>query len=846
MWKIPESVRPNERTEIQDLQRKNADLITLVPREAGSSDRAWTTPLSDPDFHTRYLNKCDRFYESDPFIVQFLKWIKVYLEISAFNIKLQYCFSLFPDDHLAYDDAGFQKTLKCVRSNEQVYTNACPIEFLKKGEFLKLGTINSLRSHYDQDEPTVVLTIIGPPSHGKSTLLNGIAWYCSSSLDARNFFRADNTTEHTTKNSMVLSHPVYYHTTPMMLIDSEGLEGTEIQGDLAVQQRNLKAALLTLSSVPCIIIEGERSKLKFTDETIRQIARLQGDFGFCTERIYLFFYDKDIQTLITNQEYLDLVATLNSQYFQGREVIKIVCKPNFVARGKEADCELFLENLLQDCSLFVKKNADGSPVKIFDLLSKMKTILTYPDANLKELCLSSGDIQKRDLFIAKKTNELQDIFDNTISLSDQRLLPVFIEAKDRNFSLETDAEWDSLSYAVKHDCNIRLEFEVNRIKGKIIEIEACYRITRVLDKERLVEIIKNEVDYFHKTAFCFIDFNPKVEEMEEKLKRVMKHIRPSADKVRAAVVALNDRKSCCHKRSAWMLAGQVVLTVVTGGIGGAASASVTAARAGIALAQASRLLVTRIAAGVAIGAAVGFSGNFMGGVCTAFIFKEKAKEVVRLNKSPRVCSDQIQELIQSPSSSPVPVLLFMGSKDTLVSEFANSFAALMAPFTPIGFKVFAAEKYVQGLAFEYFHPRVGDLTTSYVLCLRMSNNPESANYPKMMQVARTLVEAATVTCLLVNNSDSYSRTFQSHILPPAIQSALNSSFIVVHESTSDITPIIDDFIRYQVKRKSAPMREFCKEEISVVMSDVKEEFDRMEPLQARRVLDQFKLLNTRV
>lgn len=182
-------------------------------------------------------------------------------------------------------------------------------------------TVEKIQQTYKLTEPTIVLLLMGAQGLGKSTLLNSIVQFCIESPGLTAKFKTGNTNRHTTKESQVLSHPLLLKNFQLMLLDLEGLGGTETTDlNKAVLQANLVSALLTIASVPCILVNNTAESLLFIERTVALIAKLQREFQFITERVFVLAHDKNSDAE-DNSDFLSLIWRLNNEHFAGREVM---------------------------------------------------------------------------------------------------------------------------------------------------------------------------------------------------------------------------------------------------------------------------------------------------------------------------------------------------------------------------------------------------------------------------------------------------------------------------------------------------------------------------------------------
>jgi hypothetical protein len=236
--------------------------------------------------------------------------------------------------------------------------------------------VNTIQQNYVSTLPSVVLMVFGRPGLGKSTLLNEIIQYCLECPQSLDLFKIGNTTTHTTRGCQVLSHPLLYQDRQLVLVDAEGLGGSEtVEPALAELQTRLVSTLLRYVSVPYFFISNDQKCLQFVEDNIHLWVKVNRKYGFVGERVMLLFHDKETGAG-SNREFVELTRRLNKSCFEGREVIKILNKPSFVA-ATLAEKQSFVSTLLHD-SLYVKKLANGKPVPLHQLFTMKKSLMRAP------------------------------------------------------------------------------------------------------------------------------------------------------------------------------------------------------------------------------------------------------------------------------------------------------------------------------------------------------------------------------------------------------------------------------------------------------------------------------------
>jgi len=653
---------------------------------------------------------------------------------------------------------------------------------------LNLDVQDHVQRTYNLEESPVVLVLMGAAGLGKSTLLNHIVQFCTETFQLPQKFKMGNTGGHTTRNSQILSRPLYYKGQQYVLMDLQGLGGTEVQDiENLLMQKNLISALLTAASVPYILVSNVESSLRFVRELITDIANLQQKFGFYTERIHLLFHDKNAagEENCDNIHFKQLVIELNNQHFGGREVIKIRNKPNFSSASASLKQE-FLRTLLDD-SAYPKKKASLAPETIQDILAKIQLITTHDSMNFDDLLLSPEEIYQNNQFIAQKIEEIRQIQRRTIIPPDScqttptliipSLLTRFNENYYGEYAMKLEKELAANQIFRKH-CKARLDLQLNLIRAEVLEIENCNRIICVVGPDQMKKNLKLLVRYFYKTTFSNFGFLPKVDLLIKKLETIQHHFPYSKNQIDYLLQTVRKYRGKYKLRSNLLIGGQVIFTLATFGTMGAVGSGV---KLGSALLLSEETVIASLfgltsAAVVNVGR-LGF---------TPMIMTEKAVELVWVNSNwgNGEVNNQVFKAIQAEEKmehlhpdAPAPVLLFIGPKSTLFSTFANSFVLHIAPFTPADFQAFSPTKYTQILPFNYVH-RVEDTdkgghtfkektTRSYLICLCMES-PESEHYQAMLKLAEMLIPAASVACLLVDESAKYVGPLLTALFPPSL------------------------------------------------------------------------------
>ena len=250
---------------------------------------------------------------------------------------------------------------------------------------------------------------------------------------------------------------------------------------------------------------------------------------------------------------------------------------------------------------------------------------------------------------------------------------------------------------------------------------------------------------------------------------------------------MKSNRSWYKWKSNLLIGGQVIATVATGG---GAAAYTVGTRVGLSALVFSQEALVGSFAGLISGKVVCVPvNNGVAGFAT-----NKAVELVRINsllrKNGELNNEAFKEMraaekpLHLSSESPAPVLLFIGSKSTLVSEVANSFVRNLAPFIPAEFESFSPSDNTQILPFDYV--RQNCVTRSYLICLCMEN-PQSKYYSAMLRLAEMLIPAASVACILADEKAEFVNPLLTALLPqPLEKTKLQTRVVILHKSRLNI------------------------------------------------------------
>ena len=668
--------------------------------------------------------------------------------------------------------------------------------------FLDPNSLANIEDTYQVAAPIVVMAIIGPQGQGKSTLLNSITQFCTETVQLPTIFKMGNTGEHTTKGSQVLSHPLYYKEQQIMLVDLEGLGGIETEDvTKGVLQQNLIAALLTVASVPCIMVDNTTKSKVFMEKTIATIAKLQRDVGFLTERVHVLFHDKDIGAE-ESKEFVSLVRDLNGEHFEGNPVIKMLNKPNFVAAQSNPQRELFLKTLLDD-SLYIKQNMQQIPENLKYLLNLINVIGSHPSTNFRPVQLDLDEVSNIDEFVKPILKRIVEIQKTTDSEDDKRLLHYFNEEINSFIQLiETDLQ--AKNPAFREQCKKRIKLELKQKKEEIRAIEECYDFIRLATRDEMKQKIEALVKY------CY-----DVEKLKTILNQVHLHFRKSRPIIDDIFETLDSNVSFYTNLSIAISTGRVISTA-----------------AEVAILGLPRVALTRVTTKVARSTILPDLGVLCEGILgtTSYSVGRVVELVLKNGKVNEEVFKDIRANEEHPHLRPeakAPVMLFLGSETTLFWEFANTFAKSLSLFVSAGSEAFRSSQPTQLLHFDYEHPGLGDiLARCYLICLRLENNTSN---DRMIKLAERLIPTASVTFLLVDDPSHYALP-----LLRALPQAMNTHLVVVHKSEVNRGGMLRELKRVGSKYSMKEVEEYNKEQIEAIRREIAEDFDRSSAQECRK------------
>ena len=376
-------------------------------------------------------------------------------------------------------------------------------------EELYRNIIVNMQPHFDFTQPIVILAVLGFQGVGKSTLLNQIIEYCAGRRLNKELFLTKNASIHATRDSEFLPFPIKMPGTghQLMLVDVQGLYGLETS-DLAEAKvvDNLLTAVLTVISVPCIVIMNQQGVGEYIERLVENLVTLKRNFGFKVERIVLLFHDKDPGQV--NPDVERLISTLNQGYFSGLEVIKLLSKPNFSDPSKSILCHEFISRLIS-LSDFPKRTTTGESINLKDLINSMIYIIKRDKFALTDIGLSATDRQEKRTLYESKNAELTRIYDELTAGNEENIdLMDLFSGKALEFLTNTDTEMrNNVKSNVKHMVEIQLRMDILEYKSKLETISPYSRIVKNMEIEDLKGEIKSHLEYCFHTECGYFEFH---------------------------------------------------------------------------------------------------------------------------------------------------------------------------------------------------------------------------------------------------------------------------------------------------------------------------------------------------
>ena len=383
-------------------------------------------------------------------------------------------------------------------------------------------TLTTLLTNFDKERETVVLVVMGDQGIGKSTLLNRIVQY-EASLPLRQIFQCGDTTTHTTRESEVLSCPLWvgaHRDKQCLLIDLEGLGGTEtaIATNATLQER-MVTGILALSSVPCIVIGNTVASIASLRQRVRLISELKHYYGYDVERIVLLFHDRNSEAA-ANSDWERTIQELQNQFFEGRPVFLMLNKPNFKAHDPEQQ-EIFLSRLLAECKF--ARCRQGRPAHLAAILSEIRDI-AHSLESVETLILTREEEREYRQQESMRFRRVEEIY--ALSVDDRELGPEF-----DNFlrEMKTAIECEPCSVPVKRMLLKELDRRSEQLRFYALEQDTFHLQTKFLTDEEITQGLLSflsQAKHHHLSKLACIDkraIKEKANRLIRKVKRQITH-----------------------------------------------------------------------------------------------------------------------------------------------------------------------------------------------------------------------------------------------------------------------------------------------------------------------------------
>lgn len=383
--------------------------------------------------------------------------------------------------------------------------------------------LNTLLTNFGKERETVVLVVLGDQGIGKSTLLNRIVQYATS-LPFRQIFQSGNTTTHTTRESEVLSCPLWVgarRDKQCLLIDLEGLEGTEtVISTNATLQERMVTGILALASVPCIVISNTLVSMNSLRQRVQLISELKQYYKYDVERIILLFHDKNSEAE-ANSDWERTLQELQSKFFEGRRVFLVLNKPNFAENDPEQQ-EIFLSRLLAECEF--TRSKQGQPVDLAAIIHEVCEI-AHSLESVETLILTREEEREYQDQAHSCLEEIDKIYQLPTEREEELVLVFdgFLQEMKGNI------ENQKCSVAVKRMLLKELDRRSQQLHLFALEQEAFHLQTKFLIDEEIPQGLRsflNQAKHFHLSKFAWIDkklIEEKFRLLISKLERQMKH-----------------------------------------------------------------------------------------------------------------------------------------------------------------------------------------------------------------------------------------------------------------------------------------------------------------------------------
>ena len=294
------------------------------------------------------------------------------------------------------------------------------IDLLDDKSNLKSTAFTKLLNCFGEKD-TIVLALLGPQGIGKSTFFNKLLQHLTESSETYHCFTAGNSSSQTTIGSKVLPIPLTFPTLPgtqVMLMDLEGLGALGIENEEKLFQQNLIKSVLTISSLPCIIVTNEdalKPSIKLYVETISSCARI---FRFKVERVFFLFKDQSYDLNAPRNNKMDQwIISLNREYFDGQEIIKLISKPSFTNPEQAITYEAFFEYFIRESNM-PKRKESGECLKFKTLMGAAQYIATNNAPRLEAIALTPEEFIQVERFALPQCKKIEQLYDTITGIAE--------------------------------------------------------------------------------------------------------------------------------------------------------------------------------------------------------------------------------------------------------------------------------------------------------------------------------------------------------------------------------------------------------------------------------------------
>lgn len=617
--------------------------------------------------------------------------------------------------------------------------------------------LQQIGREFEFSASTVVLTVLGSPGLGKSTLLNCIARAACEKEDLEDIFPIGGRFDPMTTSCTALSHPISLHKHQLMLVDMGGLGGCETQDPVidAIQGLTL-SAVLAMASVPCILFTHDVHSLQFVEKVVEKICHWNQLLGFSTERILMLFHDKLPSSDPQNVQVLQLIERLNSQYFGGAEVLQVRNKPNLAASGNKSLCEDFIYGLLGSVQ-YPKRNYSGSGVNLGNLLDSIRYIVKYYKQQ-GEVQVDAQHKAQTEFFLASRKTELEAIYHRIRSTDEySHLETLFNEMFRQNIGF---FDCENAIDLVKDQVNREIVHTANQYRLRLSQIENCHRFTAHMTKEELTKLLEQMLDYLYRESWVITSFVERADEVKGKLVEMVERYSDDGEKMAGVLVAFAQKQENLRN---WFIANytmQAATTLVTGGFGAAANgtrAVLLATRLGYAAAVGGTMFVVRTAYGITT------TLTYFQSAFRLFTFSKtypsgllaKAKWMFTGPRDVVALSEAYVNRIQGLEAGvPLAVMLVIGSKKSGAHTILNQLVQCVSPFSCSTAQAFSDSKSSQCLFFSYCQHTLTQTSRppghGLAIYLRVTEKTETKKFRMLVKIAASLLPCVSTVALYLN------------------------------------------------------------------------------------------------